>query len=282
MNRILTAVLASIVTRDVGTSLAEHPPGGARRWRRRNFRGREVSLLGGIAAATGALTGAVATGGPAGLGATVVVASGGLLGAIDDADTTATSKGLRGHLRALRRGEITTGLLKLVGISAAAVTAAAVSTQGGRRGGRHGATPNFPTRVIDVLGSGMLIAGTANLVNLFDLRPGRALKVVGLVCAPLSLARGASGRLATAGLATVACSWRGDVDEETMLGDAGANALGALAGMSLAQLRSPRMRALATCAVVGLVFASERVSFSRVIDSTPGLRELDAWGRAPE
>jgi hypothetical protein len=33
--------------------------------------------------------------------------------------------------------------------------------------------------------------------------------------------------------------------------------------------------------VVGLTLASEKVSFTKVIAATPGLRELDALGRRP-
>ncbi|MFV0253892.1 MAG: hypothetical protein ACK5H2_11255 [Beutenbergiaceae bacterium] len=278
MNRILTAVLAAVTTNDVATQLREHPPGGEERWLRTNFRGRAVSLLGGMATAAGAAMGAIATGGKAGAGATTAVVAGAVLGGIDDADTTSASKGLRGHLRALRDGEVTTGLLKLVGISGASLIGAAIATDAGRR--RSKKPVPVVSRALDVLGSGVLIAGTANLVNLFDLRPGRALKLVGLVCTPLTVSRGASGRLATAALGTVVTSWRADLAEETMLGDAGANALGALAGTSLAMHRSARVRTAATCAVVGLIIASEKVSFSKVIASTPGLREFDDWARS--
>ena len=70
-----------------------------------------------------------------------------------------------------------------------------------------------------------------------------------------------------------------DLAGETMLGDTGANSAGALLGAALVQ-RSGRAGRLAALAVlVGLTLASERVSFTTVIESTPGLRELDALGR---
>jgi hypothetical protein len=66
-----------------------------------------------------------------------------------------------------------------------------------------------------------------------------------------------------------------------MLGDSGANALGALLGLRLASIpgRAPRAGLLA--GITALTLASEKVSFTKVIEATPGLRELDRLGRRP-
>jgi hypothetical protein len=66
-----------------------------------------------------------------------------------------------------------------------------------------------------------------------------------------------------------------------MLGDCGANALGAALGWAIGERLSGTPRLLAAAAVIGLTLASERVSFSRVIASTPPLAAVDAWGRRP-
>jgi UDP-N-acetylmuramyl pentapeptide phosphotransferase/UDP-N-acetylglucosamine-1-phosphate transferase len=66
-----------------------------------------------------------------------------------------------------------------------------------------------------------------------------------------------------------------------MLGDAGANALGAVLGTALVAGARPRTRWAALGVVLGLTLASEKVSFTRVIAATPGLREFDALGRRP-
>ena len=63
-----------------------------------------------------------------------------------------------------------------------------------------------------------------------------------------------------------------------MLGDLGANTLGALVGVRLADA-SPRTRAGAAAVICALTLASERVSFSPVIDTTPALRWVDQLGR---
>jgi hypothetical protein len=64
-----------------------------------------------------------------------------------------------------------------------------------------------------------------------------------------------------------------------MLGDCGANAVGALLGLRLAAVPGRPARARALAVVVGLTLASERVSFTRVIEATPVLRDLDRLGR---
>lgn len=246
------------------------------RWRRTNYRGREVNLLGGIATGLGALAVGAGLGGAPGAAATVATSTAGLIGALDDADTSAAAKGFRGHLRALARGEVTTGAVKLFGIAAAGQVAAALGTGAGSRG--QDARP-VGTRLVDVATSGMLIAGTANLINLFDLRPGRGLKVSAALAVPVAAGCTPGAPLATGALAVVAASWDGELGERTMLGDAGANSMGALVGTALALHSSARVRAGALAAVLVLTAISEKVSFSRVIEATPMLRAVDDWGR---
>lgn len=123
----------------------------------------------------------------------------------------------------------------------------------------------------------VLVAGSANLVNLLDLRPGRALKVT--TAAGLALLAPGRSRSMASALVGAAAVLPEDLAGESMLGDCGANALGGLLGLALVRGLGPRGRLVAAATVTGLTLASERVSFTRVIESTPGLRELDAWGR---
>ena len=66
-----------------------------------------------------------------------------------------------------------------------------------------------------------------------------------------------------------------------LLGDAGANALGAMLGAAAAASlpRSGRVAVLA--GIVALTAASEKVSFTKVIQRTPPLHWLDMLGRRP-
>ena len=57
------------------------------------------------------------------------------------------------------------------------------------------------------------------------------------------------------------------------------NALGAAIAAGWARTASTPARIAATTAVVALMVASEKVSFSRVIDGQPVLRAIDRWGR---
>lgn len=256
--------------------------GDPARWNRTNHRGDPVSMLEGPATAAGLLVGGV-LGAPTARGAVaaaVATAGGAAFGLVDDLteDTSTRTKGLRGHLGALAHGELTTGGLKVLGIGASALLAAAIATPrrgaGGARRGRVG-------WAFDVATSGALIAATANLINLLDLRPGRALKAAGLAAAPMALAGGRGAGPAAGVVGAVVGAAGADLAERDMLGDSGANALGALLGTAVV-LDAPRPVRLALLAgAVGLTVASERVSFTQVIAATPVLRELDAWGRRP-
>jgi UDP-N-acetylmuramyl pentapeptide phosphotransferase/UDP-N-acetylglucosamine-1-phosphate transferase len=253
---------------------------------RTNFHGRTVSLAGGPALAAGATIGA-AFGAPSPAAAAAVVTAGTAAGAVGLYDDLVgnrpeqkAAKGFAGHLAALREGRVTSGLVKIAGVGAAGLAAAALlaadpgvrAHRGRRRGGRA-------RRTADVLLGAGVIAGTANLVNLLDLRPGRALKAGAVIGAPLAVGRG--GGVAAGTLGAGAALLPADLGEEIMLGDAGANALGALLGVALAARTGPAGRAVALTVLAALTAASEKVSFTKVIQDTPWLRELDALGRRP-
>ena len=130
--------------------------------------------------------------------------------------------------------------------------------------------------------AGVVIAASANLVNLLDLRPGRATKVSIIVAGPLALGRGGGARVAAAAAGAAAGLLPLDLGETTMLGDTGANTMGALIGVGLVQGASIRRLTWVLVALLGLTAASEVVSFSRVIDENALLRRLDGLGRRSE
>lgn len=282
----------------------------ASQWERTNFHGVTVSLRGGVAmagaaVASAAVASALSDQPRAALGGVVASLGGGLAGYIDDVDQGAhdggkVAKGLKGHLGALAHGQVTTGVIKIAGIGASALAASAlVGSKATSMGGK----------VADLALNTVLIAGAANLANLLDLRPGRALKATVLVAAPLSYfscadaktpawetsgapsatpaapasASGASAqRLLASGLnAAAITALVEDLQETTMLGDTGANAAGALLGTSLAANDSWKLRLGAALGVVGLILASEKVSFSKVIAANPALNWLDQLWRRP-
>ena len=70
-----------------------------------------------------------------------------------------------------------------------------------------------------------------------------------------------------------------DLGERAMLGDSGANALGAMLGAGAAAALPRKARIAVLAAVAGLTAASEVVSFTKVIERTPPLRWLDMLGR---
>jgi hypothetical protein len=149
----------------------------------------------------------------------------------------------RGFAAHLRHGR-TTGVLKLAGIPLVGLIA---------------------TRKL----SGALLVGLAgNALNQLDTRPGRALKAYLVASIPLE---------APKQIAVLLLSY--DLREMTMLGDAGSNALGALLGLKSVSRLTGRGRWIAIGALAGLTLLGERTSLGRLIERTPGLRELDALGR---
>jgi len=236
---------------------------GTTRWTRSNFRGRDVSLALGPAVGAGVVGALAAAPRSVRRGAIGAVATAAVVGAYDDLYGDTHAKGLRGHARALREGRLTTGMIKAISLGGAAALGSA----------RRSRNP------VDIALGTILVAGGANLINLFDLRPGRAAKVT-LACGTL-LRAGPDPAAAAIATGAALAALAPDLGESAMLGDTGAGTLGAALGWAAATNGPRRRRALLAMAVVGLTLASERVSFGTVIDAHPVLRRIDRLGRRP-
>lgn len=225
------------------------------------------------------------------------------MGLVDDAYGSSDAKGFKGHLKAMARGRLTTGGLKLVGIGLASLVVALIVREIAPWGVSEvlGSDPWSWLRIGgSILLAGAAIALTSNFLNLMDLRPGRALKAYSVLAtaAAVSTAFLLYALPPDSGLTTperilgffgllifllgpAVAVWRFDLGEVAMLGDAGANPMGAVAGM-LIVLGLPTWGLIVyTALMFGLNLASERFSFSKVIEATPVLRWLDGLGRLP-
>jgi UDP-GlcNAc:undecaprenyl-phosphate GlcNAc-1-phosphate transferase len=236
----------------------------------RNYRGVEVpALLGPLLAATGgagallvlAFAGPIHAEGWIGAGGAVLVFAAGLA---DDV-LPGRARGLRAHLSQLSSGRVTTGIVKLLVIVAGSLIVVA--------SGRS--LPGWTS-----LPGVVLLAGSANLVNGLDVRPGRAIKfalplgVLALVGDPFAAVPAVPGVLFGAAVALPV-----DLRERAMLGDSGSNLLGFSVG--LAALRSLPVWAiwLAAACVLALNVVADTYTLSKAIDGTPLLRRFDRSGR---
>jgi UDP-N-acetylmuramyl pentapeptide phosphotransferase/UDP-N-acetylglucosamine-1-phosphate transferase len=175
-------------------------------------------------------------------------------------------RGWRGHGAALLRGELSTGILKAVGSLSLAMLA--MAALGYRSNWRW------------LLATAVLLLAT-NAFNLLDLRPGRAGKAFVLLGLGLSIGAASLRQLWTLGLFAAPALVAGlyDLRERAMLGDTGANLLGALAGLWLVLALSGTGQVIALILLAALTLYGELRSISGFVERTPGLRHLDSFGR---
>lgn len=261
---------------------------------RANYRRRPTAFPAGLALILGAVGGPVAVvivspkawAEPlwTGRAACLILTLGfGLAGLADDLLGGHDHSGVHGHVGAMRRGVVTTGVFKIAMGAVTSLGAVAVMTTVTRT-----ATARVGLLSLAQLGvDSALIATSANLINLLDRRPGRAIKgfLLGALAAAvwISLSRCGDEALraaaSCAGVVGAAIAMlRLDLGEQAMLGDTGSNPLGAALGLLLLHL-APGVRIVLLALAVWLTLTSERVSFSHVIDSNRVLRFLDRLGR---
>jgi UDP-GlcNAc:undecaprenyl-phosphate GlcNAc-1-phosphate transferase len=193
------------------------------------------------------------------------------LGLIDDTlggrerDGQPAARGWRGHGAAVLRGELSTGALKAIGSLGLALFALSLL---GLSNGRW------------LLAVAVLVLAT-NAFNLIDLRPGRASKAFVLLGLGLTIGSGGPRQLWSLGLFAAPALVAGvyDLRERAMLGDTGANLLGAVAGLWLVLALSSTGQLIALALLIALTIYGELRSISDFIERTPGLRQLDSLGR---
>jgi UDP-GlcNAc:undecaprenyl-phosphate GlcNAc-1-phosphate transferase len=186
------------------------------------------------------------------------------LGLVDDT-LAGEPRGWRAHGRAVLEMRLSTGALKAVGslgLALLAMSYAGLST------GRW------------LLASAVLVLAT-NVFNLLDLRPGRSTKAFVLLAVGLALGAASLRPLWTVGLfagpALVAGGY--DLRERVMLGDTGANLLGAIAGLLLVLTLSGTGQLVALIILGAITVYGDLRSITTLVERLPLLRQLDSWGR---
>lgn len=225
---------------------------------RRNFLGSEIPVGGGAVfplvlfpgTVLLAWFGMVSVGG-AELFLLVLLAGWGV-GVFDDWLGNRGPKGWAGHFGSLRRGRISTGMVKVLFGGLLGLWA---SEHLGREG---------PVMLLDAAVFGLAM----NSVNLFDVRPGRAviyfLAALGLTAGFRVSFEGEKLLMMSAAAALAFLPW--DRAVRVMLGDSGANALGAVLGLGLAVSEPPMIRVWAALFLVVLQLVGERYSIGRFLD----------------
>jgi UDP-GlcNAc:undecaprenyl-phosphate/decaprenyl-phosphate GlcNAc-1-phosphate transferase len=188
----------------------------------------------------------------------------GLVGFADDRWGGAGERGFSGHFGALLRGRVTTGMLKVIALGGGAVLVGFVLFGAGW----------------EALYAAFLLAGSANLANLLDVRPGRTLKFLGVPVIVLLFVAPVGAVEAVAGVVGGAIAlFYFDLRGRIMLGDAGAAIWGAVLGYLAVTSGPGSVWWVAGGAIVGLTAVAEFSSISRVVEEVGALRRFDHWGR---
>lgn len=190
----------------------------------------------------------------------------GALGLLDDLAGDRSTGGFKGHFRRLVKDRrLTTGAIKAIGGAIIALSAGWLLV---------GWSP------VMLILSALAIALTANTANLLDLRPGRSLAAffLGAVAVIITLAAHhilRSGELFYFALAAGAILYPLDSRGKVMLGDTGANSLGATLGLTFALFLSPLWQVALVALLALFHLWAEKRSLTKLIEETPLLRRID-------
>ena len=195
-----------------------------------------------------------------------------ILGLIDDLMGSGEARGLKGHFKKLfLEKELTTGALKALmgGFIALLVSIIILPPKLG-----------FSWVFLIILNT-LIIALFTNLINLMDLRPGRAGKVFLIISVLLIILGSASSQIALLGLVlgSLLAYLPKDLAAKAMMGDTGSNVLGVTLGITSVLVLDTSAKLIVFGVLVVMHIITEKYSLTKIIEKNKVLRYFDMLGR---
>lgn len=185
-------------------------------------------------------------------------------GIIDDTIGNRDVSGLKGHFKSLFKGTLTTGGFKaLFGGFVGLIISVSISKD-----------------IIDIVVNTLVIALSTNLMNLFDLRPGRAIKVYLVIMITIFFTlSGYIQILPLLILPNVLAYFNFDLKAKAMMGDTGSNVLGISIGILMVLGYTLKVRIVWLVFLVLIHLLTEKFSLTKIIEKNKVLNFIDKLGR---
>ena len=185
-------------------------------------------------------------------------------GIIDDTIGNRDVSGLKGHFKSLFKGKLTTGGFKaLFGGFVGLIISVCISKN-----------------IADIIVNTLVIALSTNLMNLFDLRPGRAIKVyLVIMIAIFFTLTGYVQILPLLILPNVLAYFNYDLKAKAMMGDTGSNVLGISIGILMVMGYTFKVRVSWLVFLVLIHILTEKFSLTKIIEKNKVLNFIDKLGR---
>ena len=172
--------------------------------------------------------------------------------------------GLIGHFKALFKGSLTTGAFKALLGGFVGLTLAVTLSK------------SIPNIIVATL----VVALSTNMMNLFDLRPGRAIKAYVILAIIIFLASAKFNReVMMLIVPAVLAYFYFDLRALTMMGDAGSNVLGVSIGVFIVSSFDLPVQLVSLVLLVAIHVLTEKFSLTKIIENNKFLNYVDKLGR---
>lgn len=186
------------------------------------------------------------------------------VGIIDDSLGNRGVTGLIGHFKALFKGSLTTGAFKALLGGFVGLTLAVTLSK------------SIPNIIVATL----VVALSTNMMNLFDLRPGRAIKAYVILAIIIFLASAKFNReVMMLIVPAVLAYFYFDLRALTMMGDTGSNVLGVSIGVFIVSSFDLPVQLVSLVLLVAIHVLTEKFSLTKIIENNKFLNYVDKLGR---
>ena len=186
------------------------------------------------------------------------------VGIIDDSLGNRGVTGLIGHFKALFKGSLTTGAFKALLGGFVGLTLAVTLSK------------SIPNIIVATL----VVALSTNMMNLFDLRPGRAIKAYVILAIIIFLASAKFNReVMMLIVPAVLAYFYFDLRALSMMGDAGSNVLGVSIGVFIVSSFDLPVQLVSLVLLVAIHVLTEKFSLTKIIENNKFLNYVDKLGR---